>query len=123
MTTKSNVLIVGCADRIEILSVNIGCNITFAANYEEATEHLKRREFGLVITDAALKGEETGIQVLEFIKKMARRPRVYLLHTDHRFGLYALRGYIGLHFEDFAEFRLVEELDDWNLNQLLEKCA
>jgi hypothetical protein len=122
MTHNCNVLIIGKADRIEILSSNHSYNITFAANYEEATEHLERMVFGHVITDAVL-DDKTGIEVLQFIKKMPDRPRAYIVHTDHKFGPYVLPGYIGINFEDFAEFYLMEESENWHVLQVLKQCA
>ncbi|MBY0538766.1 hypothetical protein K2P47_05220 [Patescibacteria group bacterium] len=69
MQNNYNVLIIGKSDRIEILSINIEHNITFAANFEEAAEHLKRSAFGHVITDAVLPGKKTGLDILRLMRE------------------------------------------------------
>lgn len=65
---KHTILIVGAADRVDILANNHSSNIVFAANYEEATEQLKKAKFGHVITDAVLPDGRTGMDILRLMR-------------------------------------------------------
>lgn len=68
LMNQHTILIVGAADKIEILAHNHNSNIVFAANYEEATEQLKRARFGHVITDAVLPDGRTGMDILRLMR-------------------------------------------------------
>jgi hypothetical protein len=82
MSNNGNVLIIGEADRIEILSVNTEFDITFEANYEEATKLLQSNEFGLVITAALLPGKGSGHDVVMTIKSMVNKPNLIVCHPE-----------------------------------------
>jgi hypothetical protein len=130
MQRKHNVLIVGDADRIEILSINTGYDITFAANYEEAAEHLKRRKFGHVITDAVLPDGKTGIDILRLMRKSITKKSGHcatVCHTETSCAAdgqkWNIKPSLGANFT-FAQF-YHGTIDDCWINQMnpAQKCA
>lgn len=128
MQNNRKVLIVGDADRIEILSINIGYDITFLVNYEEATEQLSRATFGLVITDAELSGNGSGFDMVQLVQNMTPRPTLVVCHQNEICQVHDrdwnIPRSLGVCFKEFAMFHHGTITDYWSKRtSQLKKCA
>jgi hypothetical protein len=130
MPKKDQVLVIGTIDIVTLLSMKDHYEITYAANYEEAIEPLKKR-FDHVITDAVLSGGRTGLDVLLLIKELhgvKERPRTTVCHPeetciDHG-QTWFIESCLRAHYV-FADFHqgTIEDSLVKRLKQPLRKCA
>lgn len=133
MSITSKVLIVGNVDRIEILSNNTSFDITFAANYEEATKLLKKYrklKFGHVITAAVLPNNKSGMDILRIIRDNIPkndRPCTIVCHIEEICTADDRKWTIRVSLQanyTFAKFHLGTVDNYWlNHGRQLQQCA
>ncbi|HLG22655.1 MAG TPA: response regulator, partial [Candidatus Manganitrophaceae bacterium] len=114
MTVQANVLVVDDEESIRgILKESLsfmGCEVTLAANVEEALEQLQSRPFNLVMTDIRMPGL-SGIELLQQIKKMKLGAEVIIMtsHASLESSLKAIRlGAYDYLLKPFDELEYVE---------------
>lgn len=125
---QHSILIVGVADKFEILAHNHNSSIIFAANYEEATEQLKRARFDHVITDAVLPNAKTGMDILRLLRVSITKKSghcVTVCHTETSCVADGLRWNIKPSLSasfTFAQFYHGTINDYWEMDHA-KKCA
>lgn len=82
MPDQKKVLVVGAVNMLDILSLSDCVEIIITANYEEAIEQLRIREFDHVITDAELPEDESGIDILRAIKSTKKFLQTVVCHNS-----------------------------------------
>ncbi len=130
MPAQEKVLVIGTIDIVTLLSMKDHYEITYAANYEEAIEPLKKR-FDHVITDAVLPNEKSGLDVLLLIMDLygfKDRPHTIVCHseetcTDHG-KTWFIESCLRAHYV-FADFHQgsIEDSLIVQMNRPHRKCA
>ena len=87
MFTEQKILVVSGVDILDIISSLIELNITIAANYGEAIEHIlesikNNDTFDHVITDAELPDQKSGLDILKLSKNTMPDTKVVVCHTS-----------------------------------------
>lgn len=87
MSTKQKILVVSSVDILDIISSLTELNITIAANYGDAIEHIQESiknndTFDHVITDAELPDQKSGLDILRVTRKLSPNTKVVVCHTS-----------------------------------------
>ena len=82
MSKSQKILMVSNVDIMDVISSLTELDISIAANYEEAIEHMDETKFDHVITDAVLPDQKSGLDILKYTNATMPEAKVVVCHHE-----------------------------------------